>query len=141
MKQKRKVFYIKENVDIPVQMDTSKETHVAPKSVNTQCGRFSGQRRNLEQPPFQELANLLVTLFEQARGCSAVISDTLLGEMALHIATGHVRYFKTLKLLMFGLMVSSSDSVVWCCVNCTGRVQKCTLQQCWNEERAVSKYR
>jgi hypothetical protein len=26
-------------------------------------------------------------------------------------------------------------------VNCTGRVQKCTLQQCWNEERAVSKYR
>lgn len=52
-----------------------------------QYGRFSGQRRCLEQPAFQEWESLLVTWFKQARGSNAVISGSLLWEKSQDIGT------------------------------------------------------
>jgi hypothetical protein len=49
--------------------------------------------------------------FKQARGSSALISGTLPREKALHIAT--MLGIKILKFLIAGLIVSSSDSVLY----------------------------
>jgi hypothetical protein len=106
--KKRKAFSIQEKMDILAQVYANKETHVAlaarlgiaPSTLNTivksrkdtekrytQCGRFSDQRKNLKQSPFEELESLLAAWFKQATGSNAVISGTLLREKALHIAT------------------------------------------------------
>jgi hypothetical protein len=96
--KKRKAFSIQEKTDILAEVDADKETCVAlaarlgiaPSTLNTivksrkdtkkcyaQCGRFSGQRKSLKQPLFEELERLSATWFKQARGSNAVISGTL----------------------------------------------------------------
>jgi hypothetical protein len=55
--------------------------------VLTKYGSFCGQRKNLKQSAFQEQESLLATWFKQARASIAIISDTLLREKTLHIAT------------------------------------------------------
>jgi hypothetical protein len=63
-----------------------------------QCGRFSGQRKNVKESPFQERESLLAAWFKQARGSSALISGILWRKKVLHIATGWPQ--KIFKLLM-----------------------------------------
>jgi hypothetical protein len=73
---------------------------------HAKCGRFSGQRKSLKQPLFQELKSLLTTLFGKGVPNSVVVGGTLLREKYLHIA---IEDFKT---SISGSPVSSSDMVL-----------------------------
>lgn len=73
-------------------------------------GRFSGLSKSLKGSPFQELASLLAMWFKHARGSNRVISSRLLRDRAHTLPQGWA--LKTFKLLMAGLTVSSSDTVL-----------------------------
>jgi hypothetical protein len=66
----------------------------------------------VKQTPFQELVNLLAVWFKQARCSTAVISDTLLKEKALHIATRlGIEDFKTSNGLIQGFQAATQCHV------------------------------
>jgi hypothetical protein len=106
--KKRKAASIEEKMDFLAQVGASKvicvglaaklgivlptlSTTVKKREGATKCcveyGRFSCQKNNLQQTPFQELKNLLAACLKQARTRNAVTSCSLLKEKALHIAT------------------------------------------------------
>jgi hypothetical protein len=90
--RKRKAFSIQEKTGVLAQVNANKETCIAliarlgsvlstlnntvkntkdTEECYEQCSRFSGQRKSLEQSPFQELDSLLDVWFKQARDSNA----------------------------------------------------------------------